>query len=221
VGMHSQPLSAYYQDTFTYKVAVYAPAEMADTLPVFHLYPICTHGFRPSWDGAFRFITSQASSPMQPGRRCGPGYPHCLAGQTYCPSTTSAPSTPLGAQCLPTPRHDLILPPVLSASSGSSCGPSGHPCCAFSSRRRVSAAISHLSLALLLSGRPHFRTHPALLIVFDIQYYTLQRTNTENSKHIFPEKELRGHSPNFRNHVSVSDLYIPTIDMPILLQENM
>jgi hypothetical protein len=27
--------------------------------------------------------------------------------------------------------------------------------------------------------------------------YTLQRTNPENPKQIFPEKELRGHSPNF------------------------
>jgi hypothetical protein len=47
----------------------------------------------------------------------------------------------------------------------------------------------------------------------------LQITNTENSKHIFPEKELRGHIPNFHIHVPVSNLYIPTIDLPILLQE--
>jgi hypothetical protein len=47
----------------------------------------------------------------------------------------------------------------------------------------------------------------------------LQRTNTENSKQIFPEKYLRGHSPNFHILVSVSDLYIPTINLPILLQE--
>jgi hypothetical protein len=48
----------------------------------------------------------------------------------------------------------------------------------------------------------------------------LQRTNIENSKQIFSEKELRGHFPNIY-HVSVSDLYeyIPTIDLPILLQE--
>ncbi len=45
---------------------------------------------------------------------------------------------------------------------------------------------------------------------------TLQRTNNENSKQIFPEKELRGHSPNFHIHVSVSHLYIPTIDLPTL-----
>jgi hypothetical protein len=47
----------------------------------------------------------------------------------------------------------------------------------------------------------------------------MQRHNTENSKQIFPEKELRGLSPNFHIHVSVSDLYIPTIDLPILLQD--
>ncbi len=45
--------------------------------------------------------------------------------------------------------------------------------------------------------------------------------STENSKQIFPEKELRGLSPNFRICVSVSDLYIPMISLPILLQENM
>ncbi len=42
----------------------------------------------------------------------------------------------------------------------------------------------------------------------------------KNSKHKFPEKELRGHSPNSYIHVSVCDLYIPTIGLPILLQEN-
>ncbi len=36
-----------------------------------------------------------------------------------------------------------------------------------------------------------------------------------------PEKELRSLSPNFHIHVSVSDLYIPIIGLPILLQENM
>jgi hypothetical protein len=40
-------------------------------------------------------------------------------------------------------------------------------------------------------------------------------------KQIFPEKELRGLSPNFHIHVSVSELYIPMIGLPILLQEHM
>ncbi len=37
---------------------------------------------------------------------------------------------------------------------------------------------------------------------------------------VFPEKELRGLSPSFHSHVSVSDLYIPTFGPPILLQQN-
>ncbi len=51
--------------------------------------------------------------------------------------------------------------------------------------------------------------------------FALQRHNTENSKHIFPGKELRGLSPSFHIHMSPSDLYIPTIGLPFLLQENM
>ncbi len=44
---------------------------------------------------------------------------------------------------------------------------------------------------------------------------TLQRQNAE----IFPEKEYRGLSPNFHMHVSVSELYIPTMGLPFLLEE--
>jgi hypothetical protein len=32
--------------------------------------------------------------------------------------------------------------------------------------------------------------------------------------------KLRGLNPNLNIHVSVSDLYTPTINLPILLQEN-
>jgi hypothetical protein len=44
---------------------------------------------------------------------------------------------------------------------------------------------------------------------------------TENSKHIFPEMKLHGLAPNFNFHIhgSVSDLYIPVISLPILLQQ--
>jgi hypothetical protein len=48
---------------------------------------------------------------------------------------------------------------------------------------------------------------------------TLQRQNAEISKQIFPEKDYRGLSPNFHIHTSVSDLYIPKIGLPILLEE--
>jgi hypothetical protein len=51
--------------------------------------------------------------------------------------------------------------------------------------------------------------------------HALQRQYTENSKQIFPEIKLRGLSPNSYIHVSVSVLYILTIGLPILLQENM
>jgi hypothetical protein len=44
--------------------------------------------------------------------------------------------------------------------------------------------------------------------------FSLQRQNAENLKQIFPEKEYRGLSPNFHIHVSVSDLYIPTMGLP-------
>ncbi len=46
------------------------------------------------------------------------------------------------------------------------------------------------------------------------------KTEYQNLKQIFPDKELRGHSPNSYAHVSVSDLYIPMIGLPILQQEN-
>jgi hypothetical protein len=38
---------------------------------------------------------------------------------------------------------------------------------------------------------------------------------------VFPETELRGRSPSFHIHVSVSDLYIRRIGPPIFLQQNM
>jgi hypothetical protein len=47
----------------------------------------------------------------------------------------------------------------------------------------------------------------------------LHRQNAENLKQIFPEKEYRGLSPNFCIHVSVSELYIPTMGLPVLLEE--
>ncbi len=50
---------------------------------------------------------------------------------------------------------------------------------------------------------------------------TLQRHNTENSKKKNSQKELRGYSQFLLHiHVSVSDLYIPLIGLPIRLQEN-
>jgi hypothetical protein len=74
---------------------------------------------------------------------------------------------------------------------------------------------SPYALVFFLSGWPSryiFGTGQGL-------YKCTAMNNAENSKQIFPEKELRGHNPNFHIQVSVSDLYIPMIDLPILLQE--
>ncbi len=53
-----------------------------------------------------------------------------------------------------------------------------------------------------------------------VHYTTMQRQYTENSKQIFPEMKLRGLVPNSYIHVSVRDLYIHTIGLSIVLQEN-
>jgi hypothetical protein len=42
----------------------------------------------------------------------------------------------------------------------------------------------------------------------------------ENHIYVIPEKEVRGLSPNFHIHVSVSDLYIPRIGPHIFLEQN-
>ncbi len=43
----------------------------------------------------------------------------------------------------------------------------------------------------------------------------------ENPVYVFPEKKLGGLIPGFHIRVSVSDLYISMLGLPILLQENM
>jgi hypothetical protein len=43
------------------------------------------------------------------------------------------------------------------------------------------------------------------------EYHRLQMHCTENSNQIFPKMKLCGLVPNFHIHVSVGDLYIPTI----------
>jgi hypothetical protein len=45
-------------------------------------------------------------------------------------------------------------------------------------------------------------------------------TLQQNPIYVFPEKELRGLSPDFHIHVSMHDLYIPGIGPHIFLQQN-
>ncbi len=42
----------------------------------------------------------------------------------------------------------------------------------------------------------------------------------ENPIYVFPEMKLRGLVPNSYIHVSVSDVHIPRIGLPICLQQN-
>ncbi len=81
--------------------------------------------------------------------------------------------------------------------------------------RRRHFALTAISLIFLRSlPSPHILPPPPCSICT-----ALQRQNTEISKQIFPEKEYRGLSPNFRIHASLSDLYISTIGLPTLLEE--
>ncbi len=57
------------------------------------------------------------------------------------------------------------------------------------------------------------------LQVRQVTSYTAKTKNTEISKQIFPEKEYRGLGPNVHINASVSDLYISTISLSILLEE--
>jgi hypothetical protein len=59
-----------------------------------------------------------------------------------------------------------------------------------------------------------FLTHVSINLV-----PALQRQNTDISKQIFPEKEYRGPSPNFHIHTTVTELYITTMGLPVLLEK--
>jgi hypothetical protein len=60
-----------------------------------------------------------------------------------------------------------------------------------------------LFFLLLIKAEKGYRRQHKLKIMLST---ALQRHNTENSKQIFPGKELPGYSPNFYIHGSVSDL---------------
>jgi hypothetical protein len=71
-------------------------------------------------------------------------------------------------------------------------------------------------------------SHPAFVTLrmsLQLRYDSTQQHTAKNQYRKFVTniprkgKGLRGHSPNFHIRVSVSDFYISTIDLPILLQE--
>jgi hypothetical protein len=61
-----------------------------------------------------------------------------------------------------------------------------------------------INLFLLHGSKVRFGLH--LLWTDSVQDLAMHRDYTENSKQTFPEKDLRGLSPNFHIHMSVSDL---------------
>ncbi len=68
VGIHAQP--PFTIDTITYKVAVYAPAELAVTLPLFHLYP-CACSLRAShWLVNTEYIGVECFFPLGWSKHC-------------------------------------------------------------------------------------------------------------------------------------------------------
>jgi hypothetical protein len=70
----------------------------------------------------------------------------------------------------------------------------------------------HEDILLFLTNQARVCVQPSLDVRKADKMYTLHRRNTENSKPIFQEKELRHLSPNFHIHVSVSDLYEYSLD---------
>jgi hypothetical protein len=60
---------------------------------------------------------------------------------------------------------------------------------------------------------------PSLCLQSTLLASGMQRQNAENLQQIFQEKDYRGLSPNFHIHVSVGELYIPTMGLPFLLEE--
>ncbi len=74
-------------------------------------------------------------------------------------------------------------------------------------------------ISTLFSCRPIRISPSPTTISAPSEQFSYTAKTTEISKQIFPEKEYRGLSPNFHIYASVSDLYIPTIGLPILLEE--
>ncbi len=77
----------------------------------------------------------------------------------------------------------------------------------------VTLPTQHSPTFQVLSGDTHV---PIIMESFHDDYSAMQR----KSLYVFPEKELRGLSPNFTIHVSVSYLCIPRIGPHVFLLQN-
>ncbi len=89
---------------------------------------------------------------------------------------------------------------------------------------RVNGTLVEAKMCTLTLKSTHFTINKCPIYTIEgasAKFSTNYEThNTENSKQIFPGKELCGYSLNSYIQVSVSSLYIPLIGLPILLQEN-
>jgi hypothetical protein len=83
----------------------------------------------------------------------------------------------------------------------------------------VSQKMVSVSPSSFLCDDMQLSYYGQLWSTFNLLTAALQRQNVKNLKQIFPEKEYRGLSPNIHIHVSVSELYIPTMGLPVLLEE--
>ncbi len=161
----------------------------------------CEYWFLIS-DFDFRLLLSFLSARARPARTTGP-FIVCLnsrSGMPACKSTT------LCARAQPARTTGPACPACLL--SWTTCRPAFTYSPPIRSTIRLFDALTFLFSQIngVLESQKHHQSH------------TLQRHNIENSKQIFPENELRGLIPNF--HIHVSDIYIPTIVLPILIQEN-
>ncbi len=67
-----------------------------------------------------------------------------------------------------------------------------------------SCGVSANEYSLYTGAQINFGDLTAYLTYVIKSFSTLQRTNTKNSKQLFPKKELRGHSPDFRSAYSAA-----------------
>jgi hypothetical protein len=93
----------------------------------------------------------------------------------------------------------------------------GNACCRKGEEHGRSGLYLNVVIVLYLKEEKDFKktfnacTTYSSIFKGTLQRYYIDTKDTENSKHIFPEKELRGHNPYSYIHVSVCDLYIPNI----------
>jgi hypothetical protein len=122
---------------------------------------------------------------------------------------------------IPPGSHPLIQPSKTNTAQESYCTPEkffSHSCCSSVSRAYFGIWFCDDLWQSTNAIYQYLSSEQPVRHVLCSFHHTLQRNNTENSKQIFPEKELRGCSPNSNIHVSVIDLYIPLIGLPILLR---